>query len=428
MANTKVTSAVIADNAVGIDQLNVSDGTNGQVLTTNGSGTLSFGDIPAGYTDSDVESYLNTSAIYTDATNDRLGIGTASPSYILDVTGAASEIGKFKRSTAGTTEVLIDTSGSGDARLVFADNGTDSYAIGRDNTNGDFVIAASGALGTSNLINIESTGNVGIGTSSPISYSGRTMLTIDGSTQGGGIALTTGGTLKSRFLLDNSDVFYIQQTANAAMVFDTNATERMRIASDGEIQMFGGNSVQSNYTGANQCIGVYSSSIAAFAISRASVNAGLYVSSTDAGSGNVDFISFHTGTTERARLKWTGSTISLANTSDYRLKENVIDLQNATERLNGLRPVQFDWIDNGSTSEGFIAHEVSDYLPNAVSGTKDEVWLEEDCIDENEDKVGQPKYQQIHREEFIPLLVKALQESNAKIAELEARIETLENA
>src|SRR6056300_1282331 len=36
-----------------------SDGTNGQVLTTNGSGTLSFGDIPAGYTDSDVETYLD---------------------------------------------------------------------------------------------------------------------------------------------------------------------------------------------------------------------------------------------------------------------------------------------------------------------------------------------------------------------------------
>jgi hypothetical protein len=68
MANTKITadnlaanaitSASIADNSIGITQLNVSDGTNGQVLTTNGSGTLSFSTI-SGYTDSDVETYLD---------------------------------------------------------------------------------------------------------------------------------------------------------------------------------------------------------------------------------------------------------------------------------------------------------------------------------------------------------------------------------
>jgi len=98
-----------------------------------------------------------------------VGIGTSSPASILDVTGASANVAKFKRSTVGTAEVLIDTVGSGDAQLVFADNGTDSYAIGRDNSNGDFVIAASGALGTNNLINIESGGNVGIGTSSPSS-------------------------------------------------------------------------------------------------------------------------------------------------------------------------------------------------------------------------------------------------------------------
>ena len=108
---------------------------------------------------------VNTSDLVVDTANNRVGIGTSSPSFVLDVTGATADVAKFKRSSVGTTEVLIDTAGSGDAQLVFADNGTDSYAIGRDNTNGDFVIAASGAVGTSNLINIESGGNVGIGTS-----------------------------------------------------------------------------------------------------------------------------------------------------------------------------------------------------------------------------------------------------------------------
>ena len=119
---------------------------------------------PAWATDSLV--FLDASAgtagmVINDTGN--VGIGTLSPSFISDVTGATADVAKFKRSSAGTTEVLIDTAGSGDAQLVFANNGTDSYAIGRDNTNGDFVIAASGALGTNHLINIESGGNVGIG-------------------------------------------------------------------------------------------------------------------------------------------------------------------------------------------------------------------------------------------------------------------------
>src|SRR5210317_1278752 len=50
MANTKITSRVIADNSVGIDALNVSDGTNGQYLQTDGSGTLSFSTVSAGPT------------------------------------------------------------------------------------------------------------------------------------------------------------------------------------------------------------------------------------------------------------------------------------------------------------------------------------------------------------------------------------------
>src|SRR6056300_344973 len=58
MANTKITSRVIADNSVGIDALNVTDGTNGQALVTDGAGNLSFSTV-RGYTDSDVETYLD---------------------------------------------------------------------------------------------------------------------------------------------------------------------------------------------------------------------------------------------------------------------------------------------------------------------------------------------------------------------------------
>jgi len=100
-------STSIAANTVGITELNVTDGTNGQVLTTDGAGNLSFSSAASAYGDSDVESYLDggtstptfasatvsgdftvdTSTLKVDSTNNRVGIANASPAQALDVTG-----------------------------------------------------------------------------------------------------------------------------------------------------------------------------------------------------------------------------------------------------------------------------------------------------------------------------------------------------
>src|SRR6056300_165142 len=85
-------------NTVSVAELNLSDGTAGQFITTDGNGTISFASVPAGYTDSDVETYLNTSEIYTDPTNNRLGIGTSNPSSKLEVAGASGSSASFKLS------------------------------------------------------------------------------------------------------------------------------------------------------------------------------------------------------------------------------------------------------------------------------------------------------------------------------------------
>ena len=74
MANTKIPSELIADNAVGITQLNVSDGTDGQALVTNGSGTLSFASVGV----SGISSSANATAI-TINSSEQVGIGTTSP-------------------------------------------------------------------------------------------------------------------------------------------------------------------------------------------------------------------------------------------------------------------------------------------------------------------------------------------------------------
>ena len=128
----------------------------------------------------------------------------------------------------------------------------------------------------------------------------------------------------------------------------------------------------------------------------------------------------------------TGSSSTAYNTSsDYRLKENVDYTWDATTTLKQLKPARFNFITDETNTlvDGFLAHEVSSVVPHAVSGEKDamgEALLYEhgDEIPEGKSvgdvkKAAGPKYQQIDHSKLVPLLVKTIQE-------LEARITTLE--
>jgi len=105
-------------------------------------------------------------------------------------------------------------------------------------------------------------------------------------------------------------------------------------------------------------------------------------------------------------------------TSDYRLKENITPINDALDRLNKLKPNRFSWKEGPSDYkvDGFIAHEVAEVIPEAVSGEKD-------AVDEN----NKPAYQGIDQAKIVPLLTAALQEAISKIEQLETRIQTLEN-
>jgi hypothetical protein len=109
-------------------------------------------------------------------------------------------------------------------------------------------------------------------------------------------------------------------------------------------------------------------------------------------------------------IKTAGSSTSYNTSSDYRLKENVSYDFDATTRLKQLKPARFNFIaDADKTVDGFIAHEVSTVVPEAISGEKDAV---------NED--GTPDYQGIDQSKLVPLLVKTIQELEARITTLEA--------
>ena len=81
---------------------------------------------------------------------------------------------------------------------------------------------------------------------------------------------------------------------------------------------------------------------------------------------------------------------------------------NLLEKVKQLNPVSFDWKETGINSEGFLAHEVSSIVPEAITGEKDAV-----------DSDGNPDYQGIDQSKLVPLLVATIQELEARITQLE---------
>lgn len=106
--------------------------------------------------------------------------------------------------------------------------------------------------------------------------------------------------------------------------------------------------------------------------------------------------------------------VAYNTTSDHRLKTNVQPLTGALARVQALKPSKFTWVD-GREDDGFIAHELQEVLPNVVTGKKDAV-----------DEDGNPKYQQVDYSRIVATLTAAIQEQQAIITALTARIEALE--
>ena len=115
-------------------------------------------------------------------------------------------------------------------------------------------------------------------------------------------------------------------------------------------------------------------------------------------------------------IRTSGSATQYNTSSDYRLKENVVDITDGITRVKQLQPRRFNFITDADTIvDGFIAHEAQTVVPEAVSGTHNEV-----------DDDGNAVMQGIDASKLVPLLTAALQEEIAKREALEARIAALE--
>ena len=107
-----------------------------------------------------------------------------------------------------------------------------------------------------------------------------------------------------------------------------------------------------------------------------------------------------------------GSSTSYNTSSDYRLKENVVPMEGALDRVDALKPSRFNFIaDPEKTVDGFLAHEVAEVIPEAITGEKDAV-----------DEEGNPIYQGIDQSKIVPLLVGAIRELKAEIESLKSQI------
>ena len=236
--------------------------------------------------------------------------------------------------------------------------------------------------GDGSFVTANSSGNVGIGTSSP-----QKLLDVRGE-----FAISNSNSSYWDFDRDDSD--------GSLKIKDTG-TERMRLSSSGDFKIAttvdepgNGNAdtgitLRSNSRLFTSCSGTFS------CFNRNSSDGALFV--------------FARQGTHVGNISVASSSTSFNTSSDYRLKENVTAISDGITRLKTLKPSRFNFkVDKDTTVDGFLAHEVTAIVPSAVVGAKDA-----------KDSDDNPIYQQIDHSKLVPLLVKTIQELEARIATLE---------
>lgn len=328
--------------------------------------------------------------------------------------------------------------------------GTPSITFTGDTNTGIFSPTADTIAfteGGSEAMRIDSSGNVGIGTNSPafssgsgveIERAGVATLRVDNSTStaaGEFRADATGTAIDCRGL----EVFRTL----------TGGSERMRITSAGAVCINSTTSAISGITDGYIGIDISNASRTGININSVTENQpAIGIRKHNSSGTSYPLYMLNAANSNVGSVSMTNSAVAFNTSSDYRLKENVTYNFDATTRLKQLKPARFNFIlEPNKTVDGFLAHEVSNIIPEAITGTKDQVEaignitdVEGNIIKENFTEPSKlpenqtwtqtgtrPVYQGIDQSKLTPILTKALQEAIAKIEQLEARLTALEN-
>jgi hypothetical protein len=415
-----------------------------------------------------------TQGFFWDASTQRLGLGTTSPSGTLDILApATTEPLRIK----ATTDVYNYITHKNAAGTDVAYTGLGGGAAVTTGAVTDYAIRATanllfGAGANTERMRIDSSGNVGIGTTSPSA-----LLHLDGTTPSIFLqpsADTEVAAIRFRNAADSNTQGMIEYNhSENSMSFRTNGvSDRLFIDSSGNLLVgttstFAGSgitpilTVQKSNGSAIGATGIGSAEVGIATRPSANHNyyAGFFLNSSGTGVGNIQV---------------TPTSTAYNTSSDYRLKTAVTYDWDATTRLKQLRPARFEWISDGDDAvpvDGFLAHEVQDVVPEAVTGTKDamrdeeyevsaatgdiytpaiEAVLDEDGVEvtpavaevihstdvERPEELAEgqqwrettaavigtrsvPDYQGIDQSKLVPLLVKTIQELEARITALE---------
>jgi len=273
-------------------------------------------------------------------------------------------------------------------------------------------------VGGSDKIRVDSSGRLLIGTTTEGLADGDD-LTVSNS---GSVGITIRSTDSGQNNLYFSDAtsgageyagYVTYEHSSNAMRIGTNGTERIRINTSGEVFIGKTGEVSTqdgfHFKQTGECI-----------VGRGSNDTIFVFQDINSSGATVGSISI------------TSSNTAYNTSSDYRLKENVVTDWDATTRLKQLKPSRFNFkIDKDTTVDGFLAHEVSSIVPEAITGekdamTKEVLYVEGDEIPEGK-KVGDVKKpsqidpQAIDQSKLVPLLVKTIQELEARIVALESK-------
>ena len=319
---------------------------------------------------------LGSGQVYKDASGN-VGIGTSSPQK------------KFVVSDAGAVGMeWSPTDYTSNMRQLAYNRTTGAYvALRTEASQHEFYI------GGTERARIDSSGNVGIGTSSPT-----TRLSVVSGTNAG--ISVSDGTVNTIIYNSTGGVSSFGTTTNHPVDFYSNNAARMRLDSSGNLLV----GTASNIGAVSGRLNVKQS---------ASANCANFQNGNDAGWG-IAF--YNVAGTVAGSISWTATTTTYATSSDYRLKEAIAPMTGALAKVALLKPCTYKWKVDGSDGQGFIAHELAEVEAGCVTGEKDAV-----------DADGNPQYQGIDTSFLVATLAAAIQELKAIVDTQAARITALES-